>query len=89
MKIMVALMAVVLASASLVGGADDIKTPRFEARGLDSPRLPERGRAAAVVSFDGKPYSMVFKLPWVTGYATPEGLICAQGYSETFDRKKV
>jgi len=30
---------------------------------------------------------MVFKLPWVTGYVTPEGVTCAQGYSETFDSK--
>jgi len=29
---------------------------------------------------------MIFRLPWVAGYITPEGLTCAQGYSETFDR---
>jgi len=87
MRTVVAVMAGVLACGSLVGGDDSVNISKFEARGLDSPHLPKKGRAAAVVSFDGKPYKMVFKLPWVTGYVTSKGVTCAQGYSETFDKK--
>jgi hypothetical protein len=61
--------------------------PTFSASGLDSPDKPDKGRTAAVVTFDGKPYTMVFKLPWVAGYVTGDGVACLQGYSETFDRK--
>jgi hypothetical protein len=60
---------------------------KFSATGVDAPRKPDKGRTAAIVTFDGKPYRMIFNLPWVAGYVTSEGVICAQGYSETFDRK--
>ncbi|MDP6637342.1 MAG: hypothetical protein QGG42_20790 [Phycisphaerae bacterium] len=59
---------------------------KFSATGVDSPGKSDKG-LAAVVTFDSKPYTMVFKLPWLTGYVTPEGVTCAQGYSETFDKK--
>ena len=61
--------------------------PKFSATGVKEPRKPTDGRTAAVVTFDRKPYTMTFNLPWITGYVTPEGVICAQGYSETFDKK--
>ena len=69
----------------MVVGAD--AASKFSATGVDSPRLPDKGRTAAVVSFDGPPYSMIFKLPWVAGYVTADGVACLQGYAETFDKK--
>ena len=83
MKVIIAAMAVVLACA--VGPVDAGGT--FSATGVDSPRLPDKGAAAAVVTFENKPYTMVFKLPWAAGYVTAGGVVCLQGYSETFDKK--
>jgi hypothetical protein len=60
---------------------------KFAATGVDSPRKPDKGSTAVVVTFDEEPYTMVFRLPWVAGYVTSNGVACLQGYSETFDKK--
>ncbi|MDP6543291.1 MAG: hypothetical protein QGH60_04820 [Phycisphaerae bacterium] len=93
MKVIIAAMVGVLGCAAITANAADrgrdyFKLPKFSATGVDAPRKPAKGRTAVVVTFDSKPYTMVFKLPWVAGYVTPEGVICAQGYSETFDKKR-
>jgi len=57
----------------------------FTAQGLTQP---ERSRGRVVtVSFPNKPFKMVFSLPSTAGYLTEEKVMCAQGFSETFDEK--
>jgi hypothetical protein len=59
------------------------KVDEFQVTGVREPVRVANWADAVRIRFPGLPYSMVFKPPSVAAYRTREGLMCANGYSET------
>lgn len=60
---------------------------KFEAVGVTEPKRLKPDTTAVTVTFEGVPYRMIFRPPWLSGFVGEKDIVCSPGYAETADAK--